>query len=76
MKQRNWIIAAAAGVSLGAACVQAQVPAAAPTPQQQAQQMLEFYKAHYVKHEFHIATRDGVKLYAQVYTPIAGKFED
>jgi len=49
-------------------------PAAPLTPQQR--QMLEFYKAHYAKHEYHIAMRDGVKLYAQVYTPIVGKFED
>ncbi len=58
------------GVAVG------QTQAAAPSPQQQMQQMLEFYKAHYAKHEYHIAMRDGVKLYAQVYTPIAGQFED
>jgi putative CocE/NonD family hydrolase len=51
-------------------------PAAAPTQQQQMQQMMEFYKTHYAKHEYHIAMRDGAKLYAQAYTPIAGQFED
>jgi putative CocE/NonD family hydrolase len=42
------------------------------TPQQQA----EFFKTHYAKHEYRIAMRDGVKLYTQVYTPIAGQFAD
>ena len=44
--------------------------------QQRMQQMLEFFKTHYEKHEYRIAMRDGVKLYTQVYTPIAGQFED
>ena len=38
--------------------------------------MAEFYKSHYTKHEYRVAMRDGVKLYTQVYTPIAGQFED
>ena len=38
--------------------------------------MLEFAKTHYEKHEYRIAMRDGVKLYTQVYTPIAGQFAD
>src|ERR1700760_5176007 len=38
--------------------------------------MLEFYKAHYVKHEYRIPMRDGVKLYTQVYTPVSGQVED
>ncbi|QMV17813.1 CocE/NonD family hydrolase [Granulicella sp. 5B5] len=43
---------------------------------QQGSQMAEFLKAHYEKHEYRIPMRDGVKLYTQVYTPIAGEFED
>ncbi len=43
---------------------------------QQANPMAEFLKAHYQKHEYRIAMRDGVKLYTQVYTPIAAQFED
>ena len=38
--------------------------------------MAEFLKTHYEKHEYRIPMRDGVKLYTQVYTPIAGQFED
>jgi len=51
-------------------------PAPPPTMQQRMQQMLDFAKAHYEKHEYRIAMRDGVKLYTQVYTPIAGQFAD
>jgi putative CocE/NonD family hydrolase len=40
------------------------------------QQMMEFFKTHYEKHEYRIAMRDGVKLYTQVYTPIAAEFAD
>jgi predicted acyl esterase len=47
-------------------------PAPALTPQQRMQQMMDFFKTHYEKHEYRIAMRDGVKLYTQVYTPIAG----
>jgi predicted acyl esterase len=65
-----WAMVAAAG---------AQVTAAPPptlTPQQRMQQMLTFFKTHYEKHEYRIPMRDGVKLYTQVYTPIASQFED
>ena len=51
-------------------------PAPALTPQQQMQQMMAFFKTHYEKHEYRIAMRDGVKLYTQVYTPIAAQFAD
>jgi putative CocE/NonD family hydrolase len=58
----------------------AQTPAAAPqpalTPQQQQQKMLEFFKTHYTKREVRIAMRDGVKLYAQVFVPVASKFAE
>ncbi|MBW4039520.1 MAG: CocE/NonD family hydrolase [Acidobacteria bacterium] len=58
----------------------AAVPAASPVPavsaKQQMQQRMEYFKTHYRKHEYRIPMRDGVKLYTQVYTPIAGKFED
>jgi len=79
VKRRNWLVTAivcAGLVGTGSAQVAPTAPAPALTPQQQMQQMADFFKAHYAKHEFHIAMRDGVKLYAQVYTPIAGKFED
>jgi putative CocE/NonD family hydrolase len=39
-------------------------------------QMAEFYKAHYIKHEYRIAMRDGAKLYTVVYTPIAAEFPE
>jgi putative CocE/NonD family hydrolase len=48
----------------------------APSPQQQMQAMMEFFHTHYQKHEFRIPMRDGVKLYTQVYTPIASAFQD
>ena len=56
----------------GAGCEQQQPP----TLQQRMQQMMGFFKTHYEKHEYRIAMRDGVKLYTQVYTPIAGQFAD
>ena len=63
--------------SVGAQTKAPAAPAATPTTmQQRMQQMLEFAKTHYEKHEYRIAMRDGVKLYTQVYTPIAGQFED
>ncbi len=43
---------------------------------QQANPMAEFFKTHYEKHEYRIPMRDGVKLYTQVYTPIAAQVED
>jgi putative CocE/NonD family hydrolase len=57
----------------------AQTATAAPaplTPQQQSQQVVDFFDTHYVKHEYRVAMRDGAKLYTQVYTPVAGQFED
>jgi putative CocE/NonD family hydrolase len=57
----------------------ASLPAQTSTPasaRQQAEEMAAFLKSHYAKHEFRIPMRDGVKLYTQVYTPIAGQFED
>ena len=38
--------------------------------------MVEYFKTHYAKHEYHIAMRDGVKLFTAVYTPITGQFTD
>jgi putative CocE/NonD family hydrolase len=77
----RWTVAATMGmaiaVSVGAqTTAPAATPAPALTPQQRMQQMMEFFKTHYAKHEYRIAMRDGVKLYTQVYTPIAGKFGD
>jgi putative CocE/NonD family hydrolase len=63
-------------VSAGAQTGTAVTTPPPPSPQQQMQQMMVFAKTHYAKHEYRIAMRDGVKLYTQVYTPIAGQFED
>jgi hypothetical protein len=65
----------------GMVSIGAQTTAAAPAPahpslQQQRSQIADFFKTHYAKHEYRIAMRDGVKLYTQVYTPIAGQFAD
>jgi len=57
----------------------AVAPAAAdakPSPEQEARAIKEFFKTHYAKHEYRVAMRDGVKLYTQVYTPVAGQFAD
>ena len=51
-------------------------PPPSPSPEQQAHAFQEFVSTHYVKHEFRIPMRDGAKLYTQVYTPVAGAFED
>ena len=62
-------------VSVGAQSTSAaSVPP--PSPQEQMRQMMEFFKTHYVKHEYRVAMRDGVKLYTQVYVPVAGKVTD
>jgi putative CocE/NonD family hydrolase len=72
----------AAGIifaGLGAAAAQTTTPTAPPpppSPQQQMHEMMEFFKTHYAKHEYRVPMRDGVKLYTQVYTPIASAFED
>lgn len=58
---------------------QTKAPTAPTTPssiQQRMEKMMDFFKTHYEKHEYRIAMRDGVKLYTQVYTPIASQFED
>ena len=60
----------------------AQVPAAAVSPaavspqQQQQREMMAFFQTHYAKHEYHVAMRDGVKLFTAVYTPVATQFKD
>jgi predicted acyl esterase len=73
------------GLTASAAVAQTTPPAAlapsspaapAPSPQQQQQVLLDFFKTHYTKHEYRVAMRDGVKLYTQIYTPIAGQFAD
>jgi hypothetical protein len=62
---------------MGSVGVQTAAAATAPSSeQQQRSQTAEFFKTHYAKHEYRIAMRDGVKLYTQVYTPIAGQFTD
>src|ERR1700712_677562 len=56
-----------------------QAPAAAPapvSPQQQQRDAAAYFQTHYAKHEYHIAMRDGVKLFTSVYTPIAKEFKD
>jgi putative CocE/NonD family hydrolase len=64
-------VLAASGLALVA---QGTTPAPAPTPQQRQAQMLQFFKTHYARHDYKIAMRDGVKLYTEVFTPIAGQF--
>ncbi|HEY4357652.1 MAG TPA: CocE/NonD family hydrolase [Acidobacteriaceae bacterium] len=60
-----------------AGSMRAQTPATAPpSPQQQAREAAEFYRSHYVKHEYRIPMRDGVKLLTAVYTPVASQFQD
>ena len=44
--------------------------------QPQPRDAAEFFKTHYSKHEYRIPMRDGVKLYAAVYTPVASQFKD
>ena len=64
----------ALAIGIGA---QTQTGSTAPlSPEQRRQQAAEFYRTHYVKHEYRIAMRDGVKLYTVVYTPAAGQFDD
>lgn len=69
-------------VLLSSSMMWAQTTAAAPAPttpppaQRRMRESTEFFKTHYEKHEYRIAMRDGVKLYTQVYTPIAGEFTD
>jgi putative CocE/NonD family hydrolase len=68
--------AAAVAAGILAIAMRGQTPATAPqpTPQQQRAAMMAFYKTHYSKHEYRVTTRDGVKLYTVVYTPIASEF--
>ncbi len=63
----KFIVVAMAIVSC--AIAQAQQPTAQ-------QQVAEFVRTHYAKHEYRIPMRDGVKLYAAVYTPISDQFKD
>ncbi|HSY36074.1 MAG TPA: CocE/NonD family hydrolase [Acidobacteriaceae bacterium] len=73
----GWGLMVGLVASVGAQTKAPAAPTATPpTMQQRTQQMLEFAKTHYEKHEYRIAMRDGVKLYTQVYTPIAGQFAD
>lgn len=67
--------------SIGLGFAQTKTPPAPPSSSQPSQQdqrrqLDEFYKSHYTKHEYHVAMRDGVKLYTVVYTPIADQFTD
>ncbi len=67
----------AAGLLLGTYCAAgAQTPPTPPSPQQRALALQQFVNTHYVKHEFRVPMRDGVKLYTQVYTPVNGAFDD
>src|SRR6202789_3770206 len=77
----GWGLVLGMVASVGAQTTAPAAPPATPpvtpaTMQQRMQQMLEFAKTHYEKHEYRVAMRDGVKLYTQVYTPIAGQFAD
>jgi putative CocE/NonD family hydrolase len=73
-----WVVAVGLSMS-GVAVAQTNAPVPAPptpSPQQRMQAEMEFMKAHYAKHEYRVTMRDGVKLYTQVYTPVAGQFAD
>ncbi len=82
MKQREWkrasaLLAVVMSVGLGSRDAAAQtLVAPVLTPQQQAAQQAEFFRTHFTKREVHIPMRDGVKLFASVYTPVAGQFND
>ncbi len=72
----GWGVMVALAVA-GGAQTKVAAPATAPSSiQQRMEEMKAFFKTHYAKHEYRIAMRDGVKLYTQVYTPIAGEFAD
>ncbi len=45
-------------------------------PAQSPQQQAEFFQTHYTKREVHIPMRDGVKLFASIFVPIAAQFAD
>ncbi|HTV07556.1 MAG TPA: CocE/NonD family hydrolase [Candidatus Aquilonibacter sp.] len=66
--------------AVGSALAQTKPPSPTPAPppsmQEQRHQAEEFYRTHYTKHEYHVAMRDGVKLYTVVYSPIAAQFAD
>lgn len=66
-----------AGVCGGQAPNAPQQP---PNAQQQTrnaqQQQADFFSSHYTKREVHIPMRDGVKLFAAVYTPVGAQFPD
>ena len=61
---------------VGIAAVIACLAVKAQTPASSAQQQAEFFRTHFTKREVHIPMRDGVKLFASVYTPIAAQFAD
>ena len=78
MRSKSVVLATVAVVSslLWVTPSSAQTTTPQPSPQQQAREAAEFFKTHFVKHEYRIPMRDGVKLYAAVYTPVAGQFTD
>ena len=69
------ILLSIAGITRAQTTAPIAVPSS-PTPEQQAHAFQDFVNTHYVKHEFRIPMRDGAKLYTQVYTPVAGGFDD
>ena len=64
------------GATLAGAQTAPQTATAQPSPQEQARRMEEFFSTHFTKREYHIAMRDGVKLYTAVYIPIASEYAD
>ena len=69
------------GIGVGIGCVGGRADygasgCATADAERYAESCPDFAKVHYEKHEYRVAMRDGVKLYTQVYTPIAGQFAD
>lgn len=67
------------GLAMTAVSAAAQVPGSAPVVSPEMQQMREmgaFVQKAYVKHEYMVPMRDGVKLFTAVYTPVAKEFAD
>jgi len=60
-------VAVVCGLAMVAVGSWAQAPAAAAD---------DFVRTHYAKYEYRIPMRDGVKLFANAYVPVAGAFKD
>ncbi|MGI4827340.1 MAG: CocE/NonD family hydrolase [Janthinobacterium lividum] len=73
----TWMVAVVFGSGSCMAHAQTNTAASpAPSPQEQARRMEEFFRTHYTKQEYQVPMRDGVKLYTAVYTPVGGQMSD